>query len=1054
MGSRTVVLDLEIGKDDRGYLDVSVLGLTIKGLLDSGSSHCLVGLKGCKALEAAGLKKKKSYFTTLRVASKHTTEIAGEFQVPFALAGECRVIPVLYVPLLSNNLILGIDFWKTFNIRPDFVNRTVEIAAVELLETAPTLEKEAKLTKKQREQLDALLKEFQPILETGNLGKIKGVLHTIDTGNSPPVKTRYANLNPKILKDVHAELEERLRLGVVEPSDSPWLSPLLPIAKRDGSWRWVVDFRKLNEVVQDPQQYPLPRINPMLSGIGGAGIISTIDIKDAYLQICLSPESKPKTAFYVPGRGLFQFTRLPAGLVDAANRWQRTVESILTDNFTVANEFCKVYMDDVIVWSPAGDWEHHLQQLRAVFQKFADAGVTLNLKKSKFARKSIKYLGHIIDEYGVRPDPEKIAAVVNFPRPRRVTQIRQFLGLAGWMRRFIEGFSIIAKALHARTQKNASFVWGPEEEEAFLKLKEALCKGPVLRSPDFDKRFRIYTDGSAEGTGAILVQEFEDGEHVIAYSSKCLKGREKNFSATELECLGVLHAVEAFRPFVEGYEFDLVTDHSSLQWLRRLKNPTGRLARWAVYLQQYKMNVIHRSGAQMKAPDALSRNPWEKLEENEPVTEEKDPISALVDLPEVIDDNWYNSLLEKVRNDPDSYEKFKVDENGNIFKLITVHPRLPLQWVQAIPRESRLAVLRDCHDNQTSGHGGWYRTFQRLRACAYWPGMKAATKAYVRSCNICQRVKKDRRRPPGLMGSGDVVSQPFELLSADLIGPFPRSSKQMQYIHVIVDAFSKYCYTRPLRKATANAVAQHLKDVMLQHGAPRLLLVDNGAQYTSKQFKELCSDFGVKIRYNIPYNPRSNPTERLNQTLETLLCCYIQERIDVKGEENHRSWDVYLPEATAALNSSVSEVTGVTPHQILFGESLILDGRDRVYHGNGEDVVVAEVDEKELQERRKEQETLRAELKEKIKQAKARNALRYNLRRRPGEDFRTGDLVMKRNFAKSDKKKFFSKKLTARKLGPFKIKERLGRVTYLLEDSDGEEEGPCHLDQLTKYTKR
>lgn len=214
---------------------------------------------------------------------------------------------------------------------------------------------------------------------------------------------------------------------------------------------------------------------------------------------------------------------------------------------------------------------------------------------------------------------------------------------------------------------------------------------------------------------AILVQEFEDGEHVIAYHSRSLKGREKTYAATELECLAVLHALEAFRPYIDCYNFEVVIDHSSLQWLCRMKNPTGRLARWAVQHQQYNMTIVHRKGSSMQAPDALLRNPMPDPDDLDLDVDKKIedvPEVGLVELPPPADitDEWYSGLLKKVSEDPDSFEKFKIHE-GHLYKLIIISPYLPLRWVQ----EGREQLLYQCHNDPTSGHGGWFRTFSRLR---------------------------------------------------------------------------------------------------------------------------------------------------------------------------------------------------------------------------------------------------------------------------------------------------------------------------------------------------
>jgi len=434
-----------------------------------------------------------------------------------------------------------------------------------------TAEEASILSPVQREELEGLLKPSRAHFGTDKIGCAKGILHHIDTGDAPPVQHRYQSYNPRIENEAGEEVRRRLELGLVERSDSPYCSPLLRLKKKSGKARWVVDYRKLNSQIRFPNANQLPRIRDLLMRLKGAAIISSLDVRDAYLQIPLDEESKKKTAFYVPGEGLFHFTRLPAGLKDAAGRWHGYIQRIVGHDDQVL-----VYMDDILIFSYDGDWEGHKLLLKSVLDKLVEANITVNLEKSVFGRKETLYLGHIIDKYGIRPDPAKIAAVAGFPRPRKVRQVRQFLGLAGWMRKYVQNFSAKARPLTVLTQKDRKFEWGPEEEGAFVELKKALCSHPILRSSDFNKPFRMYTDGSASGTGGVLVQEDEGQERVIAYSSRALTSREeRNFSATELELLAMKHAFEAFRPYLEGSRFELVTDHSSLRWLLDQKDPKG-----------------------------------------------------------------------------------------------------------------------------------------------------------------------------------------------------------------------------------------------------------------------------------------------------------------------------------------------------------------------------------------------------------------------------------------------------------------------------------------------
>jgi len=564
-----------------------------------------------------------------------------------------------------------------------------------------------------------------------------------------------------------------------------------------------------------------------------------------------------------------------------------------------------------------------------------------------------------------------------------------------------------------------------------MKLKEKLISEPVLHFPDFTLMFRVYTDGSSIGTGGILVQEFpNEGERVIAYTSKVLQTREEqNYSATELECLAVLHALQAFKPYLDGYRFEVVTDHASLKWLMSLKNPAGRLARWVMELQQFDFFITHRKGKCMEAPDALSRNPVRV---------------DLINLPEEIQDQWYNELHRKVESNPEEYEKFAV-QDGRLFKLISIGNTQPLSWIQVLPKDSRQQALRDAHDAPTSGHGGWFRTLQRLRQNCYWPNMSSDVKHYVESCDVCQRRKIDRSRPPGMMGTPCKVSQPFEVLSSDLIGPLPRSSAGNTALLVTTDYFSKYIVLKPLRKATAKAVCHHLeKDIFLVHGVPSVLMVDNGPQYRAQETQKLCARYNVNVKYNLAYNPRSNPTERQNQTVETMICSFV--------EENHKHWDKLIPEIQFAMRSSVGAVTGFSPNRIVLGYEVSLDGRERPLRRNVSEVPEVEPRE-EYVEKQKQREDIITTVQTRLRLAKERNAKRYNLRRRPLE-YPVGMDVLRRNFVLSNAANHFSAKLAPRWIGPYKIKARVGNVSYLLEKEDGKEDGPWHVDQLKRYVGR
>jgi len=308
-GMESEVILLEANEDTRFYVTVDVLGVTLTGLLDSGSTRTIVNAVGLRKLQAAGLEIHYLENKSIRVANAQLSAIQGEVIVPFRVGRSVRVMTVLVVPELTNVLLLGMDFWRRFQLRVDFLKGMCEVGTVLVQEESAEEsdpDTDSVLTSKQREELEEILETYRPLLDKEELGCAKGVVHHIDTGEAPPSKQTYNSLNPKMLAEAHKELDWRLEQGLVEPSDSPWCSPLLMLRKpNNGGWRWVVDLRKVNEKIKRPNAHQIPKINGSLMAVNRPTIISTLDIKDAYMQIRLDDESKPKTAFYVPGRGLY-----------------------------------------------------------------------------------------------------------------------------------------------------------------------------------------------------------------------------------------------------------------------------------------------------------------------------------------------------------------------------------------------------------------------------------------------------------------------------------------------------------------------------------------------------------------------------------------------------------------------------------------------------------------------------------------------------------------------------------------------------------------------------
>lgn len=1015
------------GGDHRPHLDVRIFGKPFRALLDSGASHTVLGQDGLWILEKfpAKLKVVKNKWVKTASGTKHT--IDGFVNLPMTLEGRTRYLDVMVVKELQHSLILGIDFWDTMQIVTDLHNKTWEFtptkAQLSSFWTEDGLLSDKHLSSEQRKRLDDFLEnEFKK--DPRVLGRTHLVEHVIDTGTATAIKQRYYPMSPNLLKIVNAELDKMLELGVVIPSKSAWSSPIVLVDKPDGSKRFCVNYRQLNSVTKR-DAYPLPQVTTILDRLRDSRYLSSLDVKSAYWQIPLANDSREKTAFTVQGRGLFEFITMPFGLHNAPATWQRFIDRVIGADL---EPHVFVYLDDIIVVTQ--DFEHHLEVIRKIFDRLRGANVTLNREKCCFCRQELRYLGYVVDSRGLRVDPDKVQAIIEIPIPKSQKAVRQFCGTASWYRRFIPNFASRLHPLTSLLKKSKKFVWTEEAQQAFEDIRSCLIAAPILTCPNFEKPFTISCDASGVGLGAVLSQDSGKGEQVIAYASRTLSRGEQKFSATERECLAVIWSVERFRPYVEGGHFTIVTDHYSLLWLHNLKDPQGRLARWALRLQPYSYNLVHRKGKEHVVPDMLSRS-MEQEVVNVPVISEVSQV----------EDPWYEKMLRLVVEKSDQYPAWRV-ENNFLWRHIPSRTTIgddASQWKRVVRKKDRLEIIRRCHDEPTSGHLGSYKTFSRVQMTFYWPKMRQDISKYVSRCSICQTTKSDQQRPAGMMGARRGVSRPWEMIAADLIGPFPRSTTGYKYILVVTDTFSKFTLLFPLRAATSSLVARHLeRDVFLIFGIPTYLLCDNGSEFSGKLVKNLAAEYKTKILYNASRHPQANPAERVNKTIGNMLRAYVGD--------NHRLWDQQLPKIGFALRSAKHEVTGYTPAFLNFGRELAT----RMEVVAREEIPVMEESEaygKKIEDLKK----IYAEVETRLQTAYHKNAERYNLRRRP-ECFGEGDMVLKKNFPQSDATNFFSAKLAPKYTGPYVISKKVSPLTYQLKGADGTSIGIWHVCDLKRYT--
>jgi len=809
------------------------------------------------------------------------------------------------------------------------------------------------LSTSQRKDAEGVLRDFQAAfnLKEEPLGKTNLITHRIETVDEGKVYIPPRFIPYAVRPAVEAEVQALMDQGHVRVSSSEWNAPIVLVKRKDNSHpRLCVDYRALNAKTR-PEFYPLPLIEDILYQVSQSKWFSTLDLRSGYHQVPLDKDSKEKSAFSTH-LGHYEYNVMPFGLSNAPRTFQRLMNRVFSGQ---VGKGLQLFLDDIAIYSD--DIEAHLSILAEALQRLIQAGLKASPEKSHLFQKEVNLLGHRVGQGNVKPALDKLAAVRNFPKPRNRKEVRRFLGLSGYYRRFVDGYAKKANALTKLTSEKNPFVWGDEQENAFNVLRENLVTEPVLKAPDFRKTWYLSTDASQGAIGAVLAQRYEGHFCPVAYYSRQLKAAESRYTTMEKEALAIIEALKKFKPLVWGLEVVVLSDNRSLHWLfHKAKDGNARVTRWALTAQSFGAKIMYHPGRLNAAADALSRikvpdgieaeevertsqmiineaedcqivcilavEPSGEMPEEEQDEEEDGPPWSLEEMiREQREDPLYGPVIRYLK-DVTEINRKKVDPNLEVkdffmdqkllYKQIQHRNSMrKVEEVLCVPRSLVSKALALVHLAPLGGHGAEERTKFRAKRLFTWRGMDKDISRYCQQCLTCQRFK-GRGHPLTPLRRYPVPEEPFQTLAMDLMGPFPLTEAGNKYILVITDFLTRFAVVEALPDKTAEAVAKSIYGIFLQYGVPKTVLTDQGREFRNKFLRCMAKTLGFDHHQIVAYHPASNGLcERTNQQVLSIL------RGLVDGKEHY--WDQYLAEAQLALNAAYHSAIGDTPYYVMFG---------------------------------------------------------------------------------------------------------------------------------------
>jgi transposase InsO family protein len=779
----------------------------------------------------------------------------------------------------------------------------------------------------ERAAYTTLLESFHDIIsETAtDLGRSSTVIHNIHLRDKEPTYTKQFPLPHDELQLIRNNLRDWLKAGIVQPTHSLYNSPIFCVRKKEGQGlRVVLDYRKLNQKSL-PDRYSIRCVDECIREVGykGSRVFTTLDLTASFWQMNLEESARPYTAFTVPGSGQFSYQVAPMGLTGCPASFARLMDITMRGLPHVLT-----YIDDVLIHSP--DSKSHFDHLQEALTRLRQNNLKLNIAKCTFVASQVSYLGHTLTSEGVKPGMDKTAVIRAARPPSTPKEVKSFLGLVNYFRGYVPAFSRIASPMYRLTRASSEWRSGPLPQDAlhaFNKLKEALCKGPVLAYPTQTGTFHLYVDaatgseqtGEEGGIGACLMQEQGRGgeKRVIAYVSKRLEKHERNYTVFLLEMHAACFGIEQFDTYLRGRKFCLYTDHRPFEKLNVTQTKT--LNRLQQKMLEHDFEIRYIKGEENVIADYLSRTAGVACASV--FSESHETIRNMqLNCPQV--GPWMRAAMGDLTVPRDKLslyqDNFQMDNRGLWYKRATrkgIQDAGELRLVA--PVYLRQKLVQEAHNSIIGGHTGIFKTAERIMAEFWWPGMREDVQKHVSQCEVCQQMSNKGKQPPTPLQPLPEVRRPNQRVHIDLYGPLKaEDGKTRKFVLVITDAFTKIVRLAAIENKSASEVAQAIcKNWIGIFGSPDVIYTDNGLEFCNQTLNKLCAELGINRQTTTPYHPQSNAqAETFNKTMAAYL-----GRVMYDANESSVHWEKYLAPLMFSHNTAVNRSTMVSPFKAMFG---------------------------------------------------------------------------------------------------------------------------------------